>query len=144
MSSCSSASAGRPRAKCRRVPASNTTRRPSGSVVLGSVAATEKKLRRGADIVRYHLDITGSFRRPAQGSTALIKEAVIGGPFELCLSYTLERRTAELSSLVAPATYFALALIIGSQAAARAARAPPPETASTTTSAGQPGMAARG
>lgn len=61
---------------------------------------------------------------PAQGSTALIKEAVIGGLFELCLSYTLERRTAELSSLVAPATYFALAPIIGSQAAARAARAP--------------------
>src|ERR1035437_9546801 len=125
MSSCSSASSGRPRAKCRRVPASNTTRRPSGSAVVRSVAATEKKLRRGADIVRYDLDITGSFRRPAQGSTALIREAVIAGLFELCLSYTLERRTSEVRPLVAPATYFALAPIIGSQAAARAARAPP-------------------
>src|SRR5271163_506874 len=41
ISSCSSTSSGRPRDRCRRVPASKTTRRPSGSVVLGSSSATQ-------------------------------------------------------------------------------------------------------
>src|SRR5580692_4365337 len=49
MSSCSSTSSGRPSAKCRRVPASNTTRRPSGSAVRGSLSATDENLRGEAD-----------------------------------------------------------------------------------------------
>ena len=48
-------------------------------------------------------------------------EAVIGGLFELCLTYTLRKRVAALPGLVCSATYFALAPFIGAQEAARVA-----------------------
>jgi hypothetical protein len=60
--------------------------------------------------------------RTAESSAALTSEAIVGGIFELALSYTLEKRAHELSSLVAPATYFALTPLIGATAAARTAR----------------------
>jgi AcrR family transcriptional regulator len=55
---------------------------------------------------------------------SLTVEAIMGGLFELCLTHTLQRRTWELPSLVGPATYFALAPIIGMDAAAQVAVEP--------------------
>ena len=48
-------------------------------------------------------------------------EAITGGVFELCLSYALKGRIAELSELAPRATYFALAPLIGAEEAARIA-----------------------
>ena len=53
----------------------------------------------------------------------LALEAIMGGLLELCLSYTLQQRVGELVSLVGPATYFALAPILGVEEAARVAAA---------------------
>ncbi len=50
--------------------------------------------------------------------------AIMGALFELCASYTLQQRTSELPSLVGPATYLALAPIVGVDAAAQLASDP--------------------
>jgi AcrR family transcriptional regulator len=55
---------------------------------------------------------------------SLTVEAIMGGLFELCLTHTLQGRTWELPHLVGPATYFALAPIIGIDSAAQVAAEP--------------------
>lgn len=49
-------------------------------------------------------------------------DAITGGIFRLCLRYALEDRIRELPELTVPATYIALAPLIGSEEAARVAR----------------------
>lgn len=56
-------------------------------------------------------------------SSNLMMEAITGGLFEICLTYTLQKRTSELPALIVPATYFVLAPIIGVEDAARTALA---------------------
>jgi AcrR family transcriptional regulator len=55
---------------------------------------------------------------------AVAIEAIVGGIFELCLSYTLKHRAQELSELVPRATYFALAPFVGAEEAGRLASEP--------------------
>jgi AcrR family transcriptional regulator len=52
---------------------------------------------------------------------SLITEAITGGLFEICLTYTLQKRTWDLPTLIAPTTYFVLAPAIGVEDAARVA-----------------------
>jgi AcrR family transcriptional regulator len=56
-------------------------------------------------------------RRPPD----VVIEAIAGGIFELCVSYTMQGRTQELPQLITQATYFALAPFIGPGEAARVA-----------------------
>ena len=55
------------------------------------------------------------------GPPAVAVEAIIGGIFELCISYTLKHRTEALSELLPRATYFALAPFLGAEEAGRLA-----------------------
>jgi AcrR family transcriptional regulator len=59
----------------------------------------------------------------ARGETlpAVAMEAISGGIFELCLSYTARGHISELSELVPWATYFALAPFVGAEQAAHIA-----------------------
>jgi AcrR family transcriptional regulator len=59
--------------------------------------------------------------RGRNGPPAVAVEAIVGGIFELCLSYTLQGRAEVLSELVPRATYFALAPFVGPEEAARLA-----------------------
>jgi AcrR family transcriptional regulator len=54
-------------------------------------------------------------------ATPLAVEATVGALAELCISYSLKGRSAQLPSLVAPATYVALAPFIGIETAAQVA-----------------------
>jgi AcrR family transcriptional regulator len=56
-------------------------------------------------------------RRPP----AVVIEAIAGGLFELCVSYTLQSRAHELPQLTSQATYFALAPFLGSTQATKVA-----------------------
>lgn len=58
------------------------------------------------------------------GPPAVAIEAIIGGIFELCISYTLQRRTEALSELLPRAIYFALAPFLGAEEAGRLAVEP--------------------
>jgi hypothetical protein len=51
-------------------------------------------------------------------------EAIVGGLFELCLTYALLGRIERLSELLPRATYFALAPFIGPEHAGQVAAAP--------------------
>lgn len=51
------------------------------------------------------------------GPPAVAVEAIVGGIFELCLSYTLQNRAEALPELVPRATYFALAPFLGAEEA---------------------------
>jgi AcrR family transcriptional regulator len=55
------------------------------------------------------------------GPPAVAVEAIVGGIFELCISYTLKHRTEALSELLPRATYFALAPFLGAEEAGRLA-----------------------
>jgi AcrR family transcriptional regulator len=81
-----------------------------------TAARLKKSLEICEKLLLHGLDQTG------ESPPALTSEAIVGGIYELSLGYTLEKRTHELSSMVAPATYFALAPLIGAKAAARVAR----------------------
>ncbi len=59
--------------------------------------------------------------RGRSGPPSVAVEAIIGGIFELCLSYTLQNRAEALSELVPRATYFALAPFVGAEEAGRLA-----------------------
>ena len=59
--------------------------------------------------------------RGKNGPPPVAVEAIIGGIFELCLSYTLQNRAEALSELVPRATYFALAPFVGAKEAGRLA-----------------------
>ncbi len=59
--------------------------------------------------------------RGRSGPPSVAVEAIIGGIFELCLSYTLQNRAAALSELVPRATYFALAPFVGAEEAGKLA-----------------------
>lgn len=59
--------------------------------------------------------------RSRSGPPSVAVEAIIGGIFELCLSYTLQNRAEALSELVPRATYFALAPFVGAEEAGRLA-----------------------
>jgi AcrR family transcriptional regulator len=59
------------------------------------------------------------------GPPAVAVEAIVGGVFELCLSYTLQKRAEALPELVPRATYFALAPFVGSEEAGRLATEDP-------------------
>jgi AcrR family transcriptional regulator len=59
--------------------------------------------------------------RGKSGPPSVAVEAIIGGIFELCLSYTLQNRAEALSELVPRATYFALAPFVGANEAGRLA-----------------------
>ena len=69
----------------------------------------------------------------AEGATDLVLpaavtiEAIAGGLFELCLTYTLQGQTERLSELLPRATYFALAPFIGPDQAGHVATAPAPD-----------------
>jgi len=75
-------------------------------------------------LASYEQMFTRGLENSAHHASALAGEAIVGGLFELCVTYTLQARAHELGSLVAPATYFALAPIIGAEAAAGVALAP--------------------
>ena len=84
--------------------------------------------RRSAELARKgvkaysHMVLAGLQEAPTGGVPPEVRvEAVIGGLFELCLTYTLRKRAAALAGLVCSATYFALAPFIGAQEAARVA-----------------------
>jgi AcrR family transcriptional regulator len=62
-----------------------------------------------------------SARGKANGPPAVAVEAIVGGIFELCISYTLQNRAEALSELVPRATYFALAPFLGAETAGRLA-----------------------
>lgn len=53
----------------------------------------------------------------------LMTEAITGGLFEICLTYTLQKRTWELPALIAHATYFVLVPVLGTEDADRIALA---------------------
>lgn len=57
----------------------------------------------------------------ASAGGGLMTEAITGGLFEICLTYTLQKRVSELPALIAPTTYFVLAPAIGVDEAARVA-----------------------
>ena len=57
----------------------------------------------------------------ASAGSDLMTEAITGGLFEICLTYTLQKRVSELPALIAPMTYFVLAPAIGVEDAARVA-----------------------
>jgi AcrR family transcriptional regulator len=62
--------------------------------------------------------------RNGLGAPAVTIEAITGGVFELCASYTQRGHVAELPELAPRATYFALAPFIGADEAARVATEP--------------------
>ena len=70
--------------------------------------------------------IPGIKQAPRRATPAVIVEAIAGGIFELCLTYTLKGRVAELPALLDRTTYFALAPFIGKQKAMRVASAAVP------------------
>lgn len=51
-------------------------------------------------------------------------EAIAGGIFELCLTYTVQGHVAELTELAPWVTYFALAPFVGTEVAGRVASEP--------------------
>ncbi|HEX5853522.1 MAG TPA: TetR/AcrR family transcriptional regulator, partial [Solirubrobacteraceae bacterium] len=87
--------------------------------------------RRGANA--YAQMLLPGLERAPQSSTpsGITIDAIAGGVFELCLSYSLKGRIAELSELAPRATYFVLAPFIGTEAAARIATEPPSERSRT-------------
>jgi AcrR family transcriptional regulator len=69
-----------------------------------------------------HLLVPGLEHAPERGAPpAVTIEAIAGGVFELCLTYTLQGRADELSELLGHTTYFALAPFIGAEEAGRVA-----------------------
>lgn len=65
-------------------------------------------------------DSAADGKRPSELAT----EAISGGIFELCLSYTAQGHVDELSEILPWAAYFALAPFLGTEEAARVALAP--------------------
>ncbi len=81
---------------------------------------TAERARQG--LLAYAKVLIGDRRAELTSATdSLITEAITGGLFEICLTYTLQKRTWDLPTLIAPTTYFALAPIIGVEDAARVA-----------------------
>ena len=74
---------------------------------------TAERSNRGVTLYAQML-IPGLDEAPEQSKPAAVTiEAITGGIFELCFSYALQGRIAELSELVPRTTYFALAPFIG-------------------------------
>lgn len=63
----------------------------------------------------------------AEQLPAVTIEAIAGGIFELCLTYTLQKRTQDLPEMVPRTTYFALTPFIGAMQAARIATEADPD-----------------
>jgi AcrR family transcriptional regulator len=63
----------------------------------------------------------------AEQLPAVTIEAIAGGIFELCLTYTLQKRTQDLPEMVPRTTYFALTPFIGAMQAARIATETDPD-----------------
>jgi AcrR family transcriptional regulator len=82
---------------------------------------TAERARRGFTAYTHMLlpDLDGRMRQPPAPSVTV--EAIMGGVLELCVTYTLQRRTQALTGLLRRATYFALAPFIGMEEAGRIA-----------------------
>ncbi|MHB8242733.1 MAG: TetR/AcrR family transcriptional regulator [Solirubrobacteraceae bacterium] len=63
-------------------------------------------------------------RHAGHTASPVASEAIVGGLFELCVSYTLQGRAQEIATLAGPATYIALAPVIGRKQAAQIACSP--------------------
>jgi len=81
---------------------------------------SNKGIVRYAELLVPGLDEAPASRRPPDVTI----EAIAGGIFELCLTYTVQGRVAELTELTPWATYFALAPFIGPEKAGQVAAAP--------------------
>jgi AcrR family transcriptional regulator len=75
-----------------------------------------------AELLAPGLDEAPADKRPPE----IAIEAIAGGIFELCLTYTALGHTAKLTELTPWATYFALAPLIGPEQAATIATTPTP------------------
>ncbi|HEX3435110.1 MAG TPA: TetR/AcrR family transcriptional regulator [Solirubrobacteraceae bacterium] len=77
-------------------------------------------------IVRYAELLAPGYDEAPDGSRPpeLTIEAIAGGIFELCLTYTVQGHVGELTELAPWATYFALAPFVGTEVAGRVASEP--------------------
>jgi len=77
-------------------------------------------------IVRYAELLTPGFDEVPEASKppAVTIEAIAGGIFELCLTYTVQNRVAQLTELAPWVVYFALAPFVGPELAGRVASEP--------------------
>jgi AcrR family transcriptional regulator len=87
-----------------------------------TAARSNKGMVQYSDLLAPGLDEAPGERPP----TAVAMEAIAGGIFELCLSYTARGHISEISELVPWATYFALAPFVGAEKAASVATEPVP------------------
>jgi AcrR family transcriptional regulator len=81
---------------------------------------SNKGIVRYAELLAPGLDEAPASSRPPEVTI----EAIAGGLFELCLTYTVQGHVAELSELTPWATYFALAPFIGPERAGQVAAEP--------------------
>jgi AcrR family transcriptional regulator len=95
------------------------------ALVDARIATDRTAERAGRGVSAYaQLLLPGLESRDGNQPPAVAVEAIVGGIFELCISYTLQHRAEALSELVPRATYFALAPFLGAEEAGRLASEP--------------------
>jgi AcrR family transcriptional regulator len=94
------------------------------ALIDAQVASSRTAARARAGLKAFEQLFIGGMEQAEEHASPLTIEAITGGLSELCIAYTLQGRSSELFSLAAPATYMALAPIIGRKAAAQIAAAP--------------------
>jgi AcrR family transcriptional regulator len=90
------------------------------------IATPRTAERSNKGIVRYAELLAPGFEEAPEASKppAVTIEAIAGGIFELCLTYTVQGHAAELTELAPWVTYFALAPFVGPELAGRVASEP--------------------
>jgi AcrR family transcriptional regulator len=95
------------------------------SLVDAFTATRRIAARRGRGAVAYREVFRPPTQKRRNATSEVVGEAVAGGLFELCFSYTAREQSASLPGTVAIAIYFALAPYIGTDAALDVARSEP-------------------